>query len=110
MVAAYACPQLTSSGSQPAAMGMEAAMMADCSQMEQKVDQSSPLCKAHCEQSPQVTSIPSLDLQPSVLVAILEVPKFHLAGVQSGQSLRGYLPLAVNGSPPLRIQYQVFRI
>lgn len=109
MVAAYACPQLVAPESQPAMMesGM---MMAGCTQMEQKDESSSALCKAHCEQSPQVTSVSSLDMPPLTLVAILEVPHFYSAGIQSGQSLYSNLPLAVNGSPPLRIQFQVFRI
>lgn len=108
MVVAYACPQLIPS--EPAPTAMESAMPPDCAQMGQKDNQPSPLCKAHCEQSPQSNQTPSLDLLSSALAAIPGTPRFDLAGLQLGPTIRNDSPCLTDGSPPLRIQYQVFRI
>lgn len=108
MVVAYACPQLIPS--EPASTAMESAMPPDCAQMGQKDNQPSPLCKAHCEQSPQSNQTPSLDLPPAALAAIPGTPRFDLAGLQLGPTIRNDSLCLTDGSPPLRIQYQVFRI
>ena len=69
-----------------------------------------PLCKAHCAQASQSSQTPAFNLPPSVLVAILEIPRFNPVSLQPVQYLHNDFPPLTDGSPPLRIQYQVFRI
>ncbi|TCV89052.1 hypothetical protein [Sulfurirhabdus autotrophica] len=108
MVAAYACPQVLPS--EPLSAELESAMPMDCPQMSHKDSQSSPLCKAHCDQTAQLNQTHSLDLSPSLFVAILDLPKFKLVNVQPGYDGRNNFLLLASGSPPLRIQFKVFRI
>ena len=107
VVAAYACPQLVPSVPMSAAMG---SAMPDCDQMGQPEDQPAPLCKAHCEPSPQSNQTPSLDFPPSALAAVPETPRLDLAGMAPGPTICSDSLSLIDGSPPLRIQYQVFRI
>lgn len=107
-VAAYACPQLAPS--EPPSAVMESVMSEGCAQAGQMEKSSSSLCKAHCEHESQSSQTPAVNLPPALLVTILEIPGFNPDGLQSIQHLHNYFPPLTNGSPPLRIQYQVFRI
>ncbi len=107
-VAAYACQQLAPS--EPPSAAMESAMSEGCVQVGQMDNKSSPLCKAHCAQVSQSSQTPALNLPPLVLVAILEIPRFNLVSLQPVQYIHDDFPPLTDGSPPLRIQYQVFRI
>jgi hypothetical protein len=75
-------------------------------------DQSSPLCLAHCEQSAQSHQISSVpDLPPVALVTLFEILKPNIGSdTQSSIFVYHHFLSLTEGSPPLRIQYQVFRI
>ncbi len=75
-------------------------------------EQPSPLCLAHCEQSAQShQTSPIPDLPLAVLVTLFEVFQSNVVNSIASVSLifHSFLSLT-EGSPPLRIQYQVFRI
>jgi hypothetical protein len=104
-VAAYACPQLTPSAEQAAE---EANMPPDCArEMESKL---SPLCKAHCDQSAQSNQVPTIDNLPLALVELWVVSHLDTFHMLTVPTLRDGPVWLTDGSPPLRIQYQVFRI
>ncbi len=114
-LAAYACQQpVTADPAAPAARQL--AMSADCpmgqvaDQGEQRDDQSTPLCKAHCVQQPQSHQTATLDMPAVQLAAFFVLPHFQPDSLQSGTFLRSDSLPSARGSPPLRIQYQVFRI
>ena len=114
MMAAHACsPQspVSSKG-----VMMSAPMPADCTGMEglptTEDDQSSPLCLAHCQQSAQshqISAVPDLPLAD--LATLFEVlqPMAGNGALTSAFTRSCFLSM-MEGSPPLRIQYQVFRI
>jgi len=106
-VVAYACPQPVVSKLAPVAI--HSVMAADCL-MGQMDNQSSPLCKAHCVQPSQSHQTASLDIPSALLVAIVDLPKFNPDHTQSGPFFRSDFFPVTDGQPPLRIQYQVFRI
>lgn len=105
-VAAYACP-LNASVDVPAAVE-EANMPPDCArEMRAKP---SPLCKAHCDQSSQSNQVPALDLLPAVLLSLWIAPSPDPFDPASSHPIPDEPRWLADGSPPLRIQYQVFRI
>ncbi len=105
-VAAYACPQMLPS---PALSAAEAANMPpDCArEMESKP---SPLCKAHCDQSAQSNQVPTLDLLPFVGLGLWVVSRLDTFDLPRSKAHYDSPAWLTDGSPPLRIQYQVFRI
>jgi hypothetical protein len=101
-VAAYACPQFLSTAV-PAA---EAEMHPGCSQMDPELPL---LCKAHCENHAQSSHTPSIDIPPLTLLSLWVAP---LPLVPESPAVRTSHspPARLSGaSPPLRIEYQVFR-
>ena len=105
-VAAYACPQIFPSTALTSAE--EAEMPPDCArQMESKP---SPLCKAHCDQSAQTNQVPALDLLPFAWVGLWVVSRLEAVEPPSSRVFRDRPAWLTDASPPLRIQYQVFRI
>jgi hypothetical protein len=102
-VSAYACPVFSFD---PAPLAV-AEMPSDCAgHMDSKP---SPLCVAHCEQSPQTSQTASIDIPPVILVS-LGVPLQPDMPERLPSSALHAQPLWLAGaSPPLRIQYQVFR-
>src|SRR5574340_1130385 len=105
-VAAYACP-LNASVDVSAAVE-EANMPPDCAQ--EMSAKPSPLCKAHCDQSSQSNQVPALDLLPAVLLSLWIAPSPDPFDPTSSRLTPDESRWLADGSPPLRIQYQVFRI
>lgn len=91
-------------------------MPADCAGMDMEhapvTDESpSPLCLAHCEHAAQMQQNVAPDLPPVGLVALFELPRPEIgAAMHSGAVVPHPQLHLTEGSPPLRIQYQVFRI
>jgi len=115
MTAAHACQQLLPSENAP--LTVAAPMPADCPGMDMDSaigsdETPSPLCLAHCEHAAQLqpTALPDL---PSIgLIVLFEVPKPDISSINMWSGIifsQPFLSLT-EGSPPLRIQYQVFRI
>jgi hypothetical protein len=102
-VAAYACP--LSASMDVAAAVEQANMPPDCAQ--EMGAKPSPLCKAHCDQSSQTNQVPVIDLLPVVLLSLWVAPRFDPT---PSRLVPDELRWLADGSPPLRIQHQVFRI
>ena len=101
-VASYVCPNM--SLTEMSAMNMD---MADCT--HEMVATTTPLCKAHCEQSPQSSEVPSITFAPFMVQT--EWSLVYLDAFKLASSLTYNSPVwQTDGSPPLRIQFQVFRI
>jgi hypothetical protein len=100
-VASYACPQVFSS---PASA---AEMHPDCSGA---MDPELPLlCKAHCENHAQSNQTPSVDIPPLTLLSLWLAP-LPMAPETPVARTSHFPPVwLADASPPLRIQYQVFR-
>jgi hypothetical protein len=111
MVAAHACSRLS-----PAAgdlVKMSATQRADCNGMGDSSGTENPpsqCCLAHCEQSSQSHQASVPDLPSVSLVALFEISSVDSRGSLSAPLLHPPLLFLTEGSPPLRIQYQVFRI
>lgn len=105
-VAAYACP--LSASMEASAAVEETNMPPDCAQ--EMSAKPSPLCKAHCDQSSQSNQVPALDLLPVVLLSLWIAPSFDPFDPTSSRPIPDEPRWLADGSPPLRIQYQVFRI
>ncbi len=106
-VAAYACTQPAVAES--SSMVISSAMQADDCHRSMD-EQSTPLCKAHCVQPAQSHQIAAPDIPSVQLVAIFDLPRLSPDNTRSGAFSRNDLPRSPDSSPPLRIQYQVFRI
>lgn len=107
-VAAYACP-LDLSFAAPAATAM-AGMPADCAGDMDRDAKPSPLCKAHCDPSAQADHRASLDIPPLVLMSAAPAFLLGLAAPSVARAHPVRPAWLADASPPLRIQYQVFRI
>jgi hypothetical protein len=114
MMVAHACSQQSPVSSD--LVRMSAPMPADCTGMEgspaTEDNPPSPLCLAHCQQSAQSHQTPAVpDLPLADLATLFEVLQ-PMAGKGTSTSAitRAYFLSMMEGSPPLRIQYQVFRI
>jgi len=105
-VAAYACPQMLSSPAPSAAE--EANMPPDCA--DEMASKPSPLCKAHCDQSAQSDQVPAMHLLPFAWVGLWGVSHLDPVDQPSSRVLHNGPMWLTDASPPLRIQYQVFRI
>lgn len=102
-LAAYACPQLSS----PLVAAAMSEMPADCAaEMHTKP---SPLCEAHCAQSVQASQTPSIDLPPLALTSLWLVSLFDGFEPAPGRAFHDRPAWLADASPPLRIQFQVFR-
>lgn len=102
-VAAYACPL-----DLPVAAPQSASMPADCADdMDAK---SPPLCKAHHAPSVQADHRPSLDIPPLVLTSAAPASPVGLSVPPAARARPVRPGWLADASPPLRIQYQVFRI
>ena len=97
-LAAYDCPR------ESAAMGASGMHWHDKSH-----DQGSGLCKAHCEQSSHSAQTPTFDLPSVALVALWSLSD-PLQIVQGDLVSQAAFQPQISASPPLRIQFQVFRI
>ena len=113
MVSAYACTLM------PTVMGSAGATFVEnqampCGEMEKSSipgDIPSPLCHAHCVQQPQSNQAAMPDLPTLNLVALFEIPRQVADRLVTQRFDAPYLiPPSSDGAPPLRIQYQVFRI
>ena len=105
-VAAYACPQMLSTAVLSAAE--EANMPPDCArEMESKAP---PLCKAHCDQPAQSDQVQTIHLPPFAWLGFWGVPHLDPVDQPSSRVLHNGPVWLTDASPPLRIQYQVFRI
>lgn len=102
-VAAYACPKDGSFTASPAAAMAD--MSTDCARDMRT--QPAPLCKAHCDPSVQSNQTPSFELPPVVLVA--QAPVLDVVDLPHMHAIFARPVWLVDASPPLRIQYQVFR-
>ena len=105
-ISAYACPQdmLASIAS----MAAKTDMPVDCA--KQMDDNPTPLCKAHCDQSSQSSQTPTMFVPAIALIELW--PQTTLGSMEPMLPTR-FAQAAPNklagASPPLRIQYQVFR-
>lgn len=102
-LAAYACPF---SGFTPAT-AVVSDMQPDCAM--QMDPQPSPLCVEHCKQSPQSNQTASLDIPPAALVSVGIVLLSDMPGPTLADASHIRPLWLADASPPLRIQYQVFR-
>ena len=102
-LAAYACPLVAPAAAPAADMDMPA----DCAaEMNAKP---SPLCKAHCAQSAQSNQTPSVDIPPLALASMVSAPALDVFEQRPARALHVHAVWLADASPPLRIQYQVFR-
>ncbi len=112
MTAAHACQQLAPFAAPP--VPVAAPMPADCTGMDgapMTDDAPSPLCLAHCEHAAQFHQNAVPDIPAAVRVVLFEVLHPDMAGnATSGVFAHPLFLSLTDGSPPLRIQYQVFRI
>lgn len=105
-VTAYACP-FSGFSPETAETIVMADMPADCA-MQMEI-QPSPLCVEHCKHSPQSSQTASVDIPPAMLLSVGSALSFDMPGpALAGTDHIRPLWLA-DASPPLRIQYQVFR-
>lgn len=102
-LSAYACP-MTSFANEPATV---AEMPPDCA-AEMDIMPSS-MCKAHCEQYSQSNQIQTIDIPPVILVSVGEVLQPVTPEQIPASAIHARSPWLADASPPLRIQYQVFR-
>jgi hypothetical protein len=107
-VAAYACP-VELSFAAPAAAAM-AGMPADCAGDMDMDAKPSPLCKAHCDPSAQADHRVSFDIPPLVLMSAAPAFLLDLAVPPAARAHPVRPSWLADASPPLRIQFQVFRI
>lgn len=102
-VASYVCPKM--SLTDMSAMDVD---MADCMHEMEAIN--SPLCKAHCDQTPQSNEVPSVTFAPFMVQAHWTIAYLDTVELSSSRILNNSSAWQSNGSPPLRIQFQVFRI
>ena len=109
-VAAYTCPQIAPPSVQTSALAatQETNISADC--MRAMKAQPSVLCKAHCELLAQSSQVPAIALAPSVWLNLWVVARLDMPDPASPPVTHDSLAWLTDSSPPLRIQYQVFRI
>lgn len=112
VTAAYACVENVT-GHPPMPEPMASSMghgamagMADCemTQKEQPV-----ACKVHCERDSQSSDARVPNLPPPVLFTLFVAPALVDAITETAPVARPEPPTLVAASPPLRLQYQVFR-
>ena len=83
-------------------------MSAEC--MHEMESASAPLCKAHCDQTTQFSEVPSVSIAPFMVQTQWSVV-FVEALASVSLHTYNYSPVwQADASPPLRIQFQVFRI
>ncbi|HSC79168.1 MAG TPA: hypothetical protein VLC08_02340 [Chitinolyticbacter sp.] len=110
VTAAYACERAISSASLAPPIAMSAPVMempTDCAEMQQMDEP--VICKAHCEKDAQ-----SADVKLPILIAPMFAVLFFAspyadAADAARPAMRPFPPTLIAASPPLRIQYQVFR-
>ena len=91
-------------------------MPADCIGMDMNSTSATdgapvPLCFAHCEHAAQFPQTALPDLPPVALIALFEIPRLDIdVSMRPGVFVSYPFLFLTEGSPPLRIQYQVFRI
>ncbi|MGV8933855.1 MAG: hypothetical protein ACOH1I_04495 [Gallionellaceae bacterium] len=109
-VASYACPKMVP-------MDMPAmditgkdfsGMSAEC--MHEMESASAPLCKAHCEQTPQSSEVPSISFAPFTVQTQWSLVYQDALEPASSRAYGNSPVWQTDASPPLRIQFQVFRI
>lgn len=105
-VAAYACPQMLPSAAPNAAE--VANMPPDCAR--EMANKPSPLCNAHCDPSAQSDRVPAAHLLPFAWMRLWAVSHLDPVDGPSSRALHNGPMWLTDASPPLRIQYQVFRI
>lgn len=112
VTAAYACVE-NAAGHSPTPTPMAASMghgamagMTDCemTQKEQPV-----ACKVHCERDSQSSDARVPNLPPPVLFALFVARALFDAIAETSPVARPGPPTLIAASPPLRLQYQVFR-
>lgn len=112
MVVAHACSLQSSVTTTQAKLS--APMLPDCVAMGSVStpdgDHLTPLCVAHCEQSSPSHRVSVPDLPSVSLVPLFEIPPVDTRDLLSRTFVRSLFLFLTEGSPPLRIQYQVFRI
>ena len=110
-VAAYACPRDLSDIVSPAVsmQDMPAHCAGDMDDMDMDA-KPSPLCKAHCDPSAQAEHRVSLDVPPLALMSAASVSLIDLSERPAARACPVRPAWLADSSPPLRIQYQVFRI
>ncbi len=104
--AAYICAP---SGivSMPMAMHGDMEMDGDCDMTPPKA--SPAACKAHCEKGSQASDTRVPGIAAPVLVALFFITPFLDVAVTAGDASPVEPPTLIAASPPLRLQYQVFR-
>lgn len=105
-VASYVCPNMSMTDMSGMSMtGMD--MSAEC--MHEMEASASPLCKAHCDQTPQSSQVPTITFAPFMVQTQWSVVYLDAFEETSSRTYNSAVWQA-DGSPPLRIRYQVFRI
>lgn len=99
-VASYVCPNMSP-------MDISG-MSADC--MHEMEAATSSLCKAHCDQSPQSHEVSPVTIAPFMVQTHWTLDYPDVVELVSSRSFNINPVLHSDGSPPLRIQFQVFRI
>jgi hypothetical protein len=101
-VASYVCPKMSP-------MDMSAMDMSpDC--MHEMETGTSPLCKAHCNPSPQSDEMPSVTFAPFMVQTQWSLFYPDTFEPASSRTFNNSLAWQADSSPPLRIQFRVFRI
>ena len=73
-------------------------------------DSVSKVCHDHCAQPSQSSQTVALDMPVYSLVALFEIPKLTTESFKVSDFSFSLHTVAFSSSPPLRIQYQTFRI
>lgn len=111
-VSAYACANTSLPGeiaqaATPGNISMPMADMPDC-QMG-ALQQNPAICKAHCQKDAQSADIQLPAVQPPLLLVLFFSTPFAEAAALRLSAL-SHSPAPTASPPPIRIQYQVFRI
>jgi hypothetical protein len=109
-VAAYVCPKMSPMGMSGIDVSGQdfSGMSADC--MHEMESASAPICKAHCDQTPQSSEVPSVSIAPFMVQTqwpLVFVDALASTSLHIGNNNPVW---QADASPPLRIQFQVFRI
>ncbi len=114
-VSAHACSIVQPSSLLGTPDSSASASVMHCEEMdgmhtEKGKDVASQVCHEHCVQPSQSSQTAAPDMPVYSLVALFEIPRLTTESFKVSHFVFSQHTTAVSSSPPLRIQYQTFRI
>ncbi|BCL74350.1 hypothetical protein JHS3_00860 [Jeongeupia sp. HS-3] len=106
VTAAYACVEALPAA-QTAPMSVQMMDMSECGDMQQMAQP--VICKAHCQKDAQSADVQLPQLSAPLFIALFFAMPYLETPDSTTLSTRVVPPTLIASSPPLRIQYQVFR-